>query len=161
MKRIALCLSILALLMIVVAGCSKKSKSCNPVPVAQEEPDIIKYISENGITASRDNSGIYYQIIAPGAGISPSNTSKVTINYVGKLLSNVVCDSASNKEWPMTSLVTGFQIGLPLIKKGGKIKLILPSSYGYGCTPILDSDNTVRVPANSILVFDIELLNVQ
>jgi len=161
MKRIVSCLSILALLMMVTASCSKKNKSCNPVPVTQEEPDILKYISENGITASRDNSGIYYQILAPGAGISPSNTSKVTINYIGKLLSNVVCDSASNKEWPMTSLVTGFQIGLPLIKKGGKIKLILPSSYGYGCTPIYDASNNVKVPANSILVFDIELLNVQ
>jgi FKBP-type peptidyl-prolyl cis-trans isomerase FkpA len=161
MKRIVLCLSILALLTIVAAGCSKKSKSCDPVPVAKEEPEILKYISENGITASRDNSGIYYQIITPGTGIAPGNTSKVTINYIGKLLSNVVCDSASNKEWPMTSLVTGFQIGLPLIKKGGKIKLILPSSYGYGCTPITDANNNVRVPANSILVFDIELLNVQ
>jgi FKBP-type peptidyl-prolyl cis-trans isomerase FkpA len=161
MKRIVLCLSILALLMIVAAGCSKKSKSCDPVPVAKEEPDILKYISENGITASRDPSGIYYEIINPGSGIYPGNTSKVTINYIGKLLNNTVCDSAQNKEWPMTSLVTGFQIGLPLIKKGGTIKLILPSSYGYGCTPILDANNNVRVPANSILVFDIDLLNVQ
>jgi len=51
-------------------------------------------------------------------------------------------------------LIAGWQIGLPLIHKGGEIKLIVPSSLAYGC-------GNGPLPANSILYFDIHLVDVQ
>jgi len=60
---------------------------------------------------------------------------------------------ASKTGWPLGSLIAGWQIGLPLIQKGGKIKLIVPSSLAYGCGG--------NLPANSILYFDVHLVDVQ
>jgi FKBP-type peptidyl-prolyl cis-trans isomerase FkpA len=61
---------------------------------------------------------------------------------------------ATKTGWVLGSLIAGWQIGLPLIQKGGEIKLIIPSSLGYGC------DNGA-LPPNSILYFDIHLVDVQ
>ena len=73
------------------------------------------------------------------------------------LLDGTVFDS--HPTTPISSLLSdmiqGFQIGLPLIQKGGTIKLIIPSSLAYGCNGI------GAVPGNSILYFDVELTDVQ
>ena len=56
--------------------------------------------------------------------------------------------------WTLGSLIPGWQIGLPLIQKGGEIKLIVPSSLAYGC-------GSGPLPPNSVLYFDIHLVDVQ
>jgi hypothetical protein len=61
---------------------------------------------------------------------------------------------SSKTGWILGSLIPGWQIGLPLIHKGGEIKLIVPSSLAYGC-------GNGPLPANSILYFDIHLVDVQ
>jgi FKBP-type peptidyl-prolyl cis-trans isomerase FkpA len=55
----------------------------------------------------------------------------------------------------LNTVIEGWQIGMPLIKKGGRIKLIIPSSYGYGC---IEKGN---IPPNSVLYYDVYLANVQ
>ena len=62
--------------------------------------------------------------------------------------------SARPVSFNLLELIQGWQKGLPLVKKGGKIKLIIPPSLGYGATP------QQGIPANSVLVFDIELVGV-
>jgi len=135
---------------------SSSSQSCTPASVASEEPTIITYASNNGINATRHSSGLYYEIISAGSGASPSANSKVFVTYIGKLLDGTTFDQQtdSNKTgWPLGSLIAGWQIGLPLIQKGGEIKLIVPSSLAYGCGG--------NLPANSILYFDVHLVDVQ
>jgi FKBP-type peptidyl-prolyl cis-trans isomerase FkpA len=141
------------------SGCVKHAtpQSCTPNSVANEEPTILTYASANGITATRDASGLYYQVITPGSGGAPSISSKVFVTYTGKLLNGTVFDrqtDAAQTGWVLGSLIQGWQIGLPLIQKGGEIKLIVPSSLAYGC-------NGGSLPANSILYFDIQLVDVQ
>jgi len=140
-------------------GClkSSSSQSCTPATVASEEPAIIAYASANGINTTRHSSGLYYEIISPGSGATPSVNSKVFVTYVGKLLDGSVFDQQANADhtgWVLGTLIAGWQIGLPLIHKGGEIKLIVPSSLAYGC-------GAAALPANSILYFDIHLVDVQ
>jgi len=58
-------------------------------------------------------------------------------------------------------LLPGWKQGLPLISKGGQIELYVPPSLGYGSTPQYDNSGNLLVPANSILIYNIDLVNVQ
>ncbi len=139
-------------------ACSKKDSACKTVDPKAEEPAMLSYASANGITPVKHSSGMYYQIITPGTGATPAMGSIVSVTYTGKLINNTVFDmqeDASKTKWPLNTLIEGWQIGIPLIKKGGKIKLLVPSKYGYGC------NGAGPIPGNSILIFDIELVDVQ
>ncbi len=122
------------------------------------EKQITEFIRKNNITATKHPSGLYYQIIKAGTGNStyPSGT-KITIKYVGKLLNGTVIDDGNNVEntFQLAQLIEGWRIGIPLIQKGGEIRLIIPSELAYG------SQATGPVPANSVLDFTIQLINVQ
>ncbi len=141
---------------ILAAGC--KSKGCDPVSPATEEPTIIAYTATAGGTWVKHSSGIYYQIIATGSGTAPNDNSFVWVNYTGKYLNGTVFDSNTNPTTPYKSklgaLVDGWRIMLPLIKIGGKIRMVIPSALAYGCS-------SSSIPANSVLYFDIDLINVQ
>jgi FKBP-type peptidyl-prolyl cis-trans isomerase FkpA len=133
------------------------SQSCTPASVSSEEPSILAYAANNGIFVTRHSSGLYYEIISTGSGATPSVNSKIFVTYVGKLLDGRVFDQqadSSKTGWVLGTLIEGWKIGLPLIQKGGEIKLIIPSSLAYGC-------GTSTLPANSILYFDVRLIDVQ
>jgi FKBP-type peptidyl-prolyl cis-trans isomerase FkpA len=143
-----------------LSGCLKgsNSSSCTPVPVANEEPTILAFAANHGINATKDASGLYYQIDSLGTGPAPTASSVVFVTYTGKLLNGAVFDQQTNANqtgWTLGGLIPGWQIGLSLIKKGGGIKLIVPSSLAYGCQP------NGPIPANSILYFEIHLVDVQ
>ena len=136
---------------------SSSSQSCTPASVSSEEPNILAYAANNGIFVTKDASGLYYEIISSGSGATPTANSRVFVTYVGKLLDGRVFDQqadSSKTGWVLGTLIAGWQIGLPLIQKGGEIKLIVPSSLAYAC------DNT-NLPANSILYLDVRLTDVQ
>ena len=123
-----------------------------------EEGTITTYAAANGITATRHSSGLYYQIINPGSTVTPIISSKIFVTYTGKLLNGTVFDQQTNSSLTgffLSQVIPGWQIGIPLIQKGGEIKLIVPSSLAYGCTA------QGPIPANSVLYFDIVLVDVQ
>ena len=118
---------------------------------------MLAYAGNNGINYTRHSSGLLYEIVSQGSGATPSANSKVFVTYTGKLLDGRVFGQESDSSktgWILGTLIPGWQIGLPLIQKGGEIKLIVPSSLAYGCD---DS----QLPANSILYFDVHLADVQ
>lgn len=160
MKNIYFVLAIAALLV----SCIKSNTGCEPLKPSAEEAQIVAYATANGINAIKDSSGIYYEIVEPGAGASPQLNSKIFVTYIGKRLDGTIFDKqedASKTGWQLgqngnsTGLIEGWQIMLPLIHKGGHIKMIIPSSYAYGCTGY---DN---IPPNEILFFDVTLFDVQ
>lgn len=137
-------------------ACKKKDDSCKNVDPKAEEPAMLNYASANGIFPVKHSSGMYYEIINPGTGATPVMGSTVFAKYTGKLVNNTVFDKSEEAvRFPLKGVIEGWQIGIPLIKKGGKIKLIIPSAYTYGCK------GSGRIPGNSILIFDIELVDVQ
>ncbi len=86
----------------------------------------------------------------------PTSSSKVFVTYTGKLLSGTQFDQSSNViSFFLNQVIEGWQIGVPLIKKGGKILLLIPSAYAYGC------NGSRSIPPNSVLFFDIDLIDVQ
>jgi len=146
-----------------LAACKKNSSNDNFDVAAQFDADttaIRAYIVKNNITATKHESGIFYQIITPGSGAveyTPSTT--VTANYSGRVLGNTATfDTTEGKApvaFPLGGVITGWQIGVPLIQKGGTIRLVIPSYYGYG------NRATGSIPANSILDFNITLVDVK
>jgi FKBP-type peptidyl-prolyl cis-trans isomerase FkpA len=123
-----------------------------------KDQEIADYIKANNITAIKDETGLYYQIIKPGSGDYKYHTNtQITIKYEGKLLDGKVFDNGDGKEqsFYLSSLIKAWQIGVPKIQKGGEIRLICPPNLGYG------SQASGPIPANSVLDFKIELINVQ
>ena len=98
---------------------------------------------------------MYIQIEREGSKEKPTKSSDVTIHYKGYLLDHTVFDQTDGdaRTFPLGALITGWQIGIPYIGKGGKCKLIIPPHIGYGSNAMGD------IPANSPLVFDIELVD--
>ncbi len=103
-------------------------------------------------------SGLRYEIIAPGTGAAPKPTDTVKVNYTGALIDGTVFDSSERQGKPMefqlNSVIPGWTEGLQKISKGGKIKLFVPPSLGYG------DDGRPGIPPGSVLVFDVELLDI-
>jgi FKBP-type peptidyl-prolyl cis-trans isomerase FkpA len=124
---------------------------------AYEETLIKDFLTTNKITALKDPSGLYYQIITAGTGKTPISSATVKVAYTGRLLTGSIFDQATTAaplSIALTSVIEGWQTGVPLIKEGGKIRLFIPSRFGYG------SSGQSSIPPNSILDFDIELIEV-
>jgi FKBP-type peptidyl-prolyl cis-trans isomerase FkpA len=144
-------------------SCGKNVSGCQPTPVANEKDQLVAYCNANGITYSVHPSGILYEIIAPGSGVPPTVTSTVSVIYTGKHLDNTTFDANST---PYTTLlndfIDGWKIGLTLIKKGGRIKLLVPSALGYSCTGSgLNASGQQAIKANEPLFFDVTLTDVK
>ena len=145
-------------LVIGVSSC-KKNSSVDPAKQAIIDDNLIKdFITKNNIPAIRLESGVYYQVILPGSGtvVYSLNTS-VSAFYTGRLLNGSVFDKAITNplSFKLGRVIQGWIVGVPLIQKGGKIRLLIPSGYGYG-----DVD-AGTIPASSVLDFEIELVDVQ
>lgn len=153
MNRLLLLLGIVSMFMV----------SCEDITLQSEiDEDIIKnYIADNNLNATRHASGLYYVIYDEGSGSNPTVYSDVKVSYEGYLTDGQVFDSGVLNYYPLTSLITGWQIGVPLIKQGGRIKLIVPSALGYGQYGSGDDGDpdTVDIPGNAVIIFDITLID--
>jgi len=139
-------------------SCGKTSTSgCTPATIASEKTSMINYCNANAIKYT-DSLGILFQVMNPGSGVAPNLNSHIYITYTGKLFDGTIFDSQSNATstgWVLSSLIDGWKIGLPIIKKGGEIKLVIPSSLAYGCA------GAGPIPSNTPLFFDVTLVDVQ
>ncbi|MBY0481207.1 MAG: FKBP-type peptidyl-prolyl cis-trans isomerase [Chitinophagaceae bacterium] len=139
-------------------SCGKADSGCTPATVASERATLISYCTTNTINYIEHSSGILYEVINPGTGANPTTSSRVYITYTGKLFNGTVFDAQTNPTgtgWVLNTLIDGWKIGLPLIKKGGRIKLVIPSSLAYGCA------GNGNIPSNTPLFFDVTLVDVQ
>jgi FKBP-type peptidyl-prolyl cis-trans isomerase FkpA len=158
-------LGLLTLVLFLSVSCNKDngSTSCpftdyNVTVPEGEVAAVENYLAGKGITnATKDNRGFYYTIQSAGSGMVASPCSSITIFYVGKLTNDTVFDQtgAAPRSFVLGQLIPGWIKGIPLIKPGGRIILYLPPSLGYG------NVTNGPIPANSILIFDIQLQGVQ
>lgn len=120
---------------------------------------ITQAIAENKTDAKQEHDGVYYTIMKEGTGKQVSINDTVTAFYKGYLFSdNSVFDQTKDKPatFPLNRLIKGWQIGVPLCKVGGKIKLIIPSNLAYSIRT-----RAAKIPPNSILVFEIEVVDAR
>ncbi|MEP6675162.1 MAG: FKBP-type peptidyl-prolyl cis-trans isomerase [Ferruginibacter sp.] len=145
-------------------ACKKTSTDCafqNSATVASaaEIAYIQTYLTNNGLTATQHSSGMFYTVTSAGSGSAPGLCSGVTVRYSGRTFNTTstggVFDSnTTGVSFTLGQLIVGWQKGIPLIAKGGAITLYIPPSLGYG------SAAAGSIPANSYLVFTIQLDNV-
>jgi FKBP-type peptidyl-prolyl cis-trans isomerase FkpA len=163
MRKLIPLLTVLFLSAALSCGKSDDSNTqCNftdpPVSVPASEITALEgYLASKGITnAVRDTRGFYYIISNPGTGATPTVCSRVSVNYVGKLTNDAIFDQTTTTpaSFFLGQTIAGWIKGVPLIKAGGRITLFLPPSLGYGNVAI------GPIPANSILIFDVDLLTV-
>ena len=135
---------------IILCGCKK-------VDYEVLDNDIIQqYIIDNNLSAQSTGSGLYYVIDVPGTGENPTLSSNVTVAYTGSLTDGSIFDqsSANGITFPLSGVIQGWQEGIPLFKEGGSGILLIPSALGYG------SQSVGSIPANSVLIFDVNLIDV-
>ncbi|HUP11135.1 MAG TPA: FKBP-type peptidyl-prolyl cis-trans isomerase [Niastella sp.] len=123
-----------------------------------EQQAVQSHLTTNNITAAaKDSSGLYYEILNAGTGDNTANLcSQVELTYTGKLTSGTVFEQKTTA-FTLGSTIEGFRKGIPLIKKGGHMRLYIPPALAYGSKEVKDESGKVIIPANSILVFDITL----
>jgi len=132
---------------VIVFGSNKDnsgSTSTSPTPSAA---------SDNGQLQSTDET--------VGTGAEAVAGKKVTVNYSGTLTNGTKFDSSYDRNQPFSftlgagEVIKGWDEGVAGMKVGGKRKLVIPPSLGYG------AQANGSIPANSTLVFEVELLGVE
>ena len=110
--------SIIVLFLLAMAGCEKEKSQ------AEKDDEIINnYLTDNNLEAEYHSSGLYYNISDEGYGGHPDLSSTVEVKYKGYLTNNQVFDEATGDntfEIELSKLISGWQIGIPLLQKSGK-----------------------------------------
>ncbi|HEX5843776.1 MAG TPA: FKBP-type peptidyl-prolyl cis-trans isomerase [Pseudomonas sp.] len=121
-----------------------------------------KFLEDNakreGVTTTA--SGLQYEVVQKAEGAQPKATDVVTVHYEGKLTDGSVFDSSIERgspiDLPVSGVIPGWVEGLQLMHVGEKYKLYIPSELAYG-----EQSPTPAIPANSVLVFDLELIAIK
>lgn len=106
-------------------------------------------------------SGVLYRVVNKGSGKeSPTVASKVKVNYAGRLIDGTEFDSSYKRnmpaEFPVSQVIRGWTEVLQKMKVGDKFEVAIPSQHAYG-----EAGSPPRIPPNSVLVFDMELLGIE
>jgi FKBP-type peptidyl-prolyl cis-trans isomerase len=147
-------LSVFCLLSTSLLSCTKTSTAEQD---KKDDDAITSYLSKNSINnATKNSSGLYYTIEDLGTGMQVKANNTVYMKYKGYLLDGTVFDE--NKIGTTLSLpntIKGWQEGIPKFKVGGKGKLFIPSKLGYG------TEAVGTIPANSVLIFEVEVIEIK
>jgi FKBP-type peptidyl-prolyl cis-trans isomerase len=128
------------------------------VQALMDKQAIFDAIASGKFDTTGSKDGLYYKILKEGTGSSVMVSDTVVAYYKGALLNAEVFDSTKDAPatFPLNRLIKGWQTGLPLCKAGGKIRLFIPSGLAYSIRT-----RSPKIPPNSVLVFDIEVLEVK
>lgn len=118
------------------------------------------YLAENaqreGVTVLA--SGLQFEVLVAGEGAKPSAEDQVRTHYHGTLIDGTVFDSSYERgqpaEFPVGGVIPGWVEALQLMNAGSKWRLHVPSELAYG------AQSVGSIPAHSVLVFDVELLDI-
>jgi FKBP-type peptidyl-prolyl cis-trans isomerase len=124
--------------------------------------------ASNTITADTPNGttptaaeNVKIEDIEEGTGPEVKSGDTVVMHYTGTLTNGTKFDSSVDRNEPFETqigvgqVIQGWDLGVIGMKVGGKRKLTIPPSLGYG------AQATGSIPANSILIFDLELLEIK
>lgn len=104
-------------------------------------------------------SGLQYIVVEEGTGARPTADSTVQVHYTGTLIDGTKFDSSYDRgqpaQFPLKGVIAGWTEALQLMKVGGKMKIFVPPSIGYG-----DRGAPPVIGPNATLIFDIELIDI-
>lgn len=162
----------------MMAKQQKKQEADAAKQLTDDVTAIEKFLKENNIEAQKTESGIFYVMKEEGTGEQASAGDTVKVNYAGHVLNGPFFDTndeALAKEKDLFNeqraaqggyaplefvlgqgrVIKGWDEGIALLKEGGKATLYIPSPLAYG-----PRQRSAEIVANSILVFDVELVDV-
>ena len=123
-----------------------------------EETYLAENATKEGVVSLP--SGLQYKVITPGDGPSPLKTDKVKVHYKGTLTDGTVFDSSYDLGQPasfnVSGVIKGWTEALLLMQVGSKWELTIPSILGYGTR-----GKGGKIPPNSTLLFELELLGIE
>ncbi len=126
----------------------------------KNKEDGAKFLEKNKSEANVKTtaSGLQYIVLQEGTGKTPTPKDMVKAHYKGTLIDGKQFDSSYDRgqpaEFPVEGVIKGWTEALQMMKVGGKMKLFIPSDLGYG------ESARPGIPANSVLIFEVELLDV-
>jgi FKBP-type peptidyl-prolyl cis-trans isomerase len=128
-----------------------------------EDAVIQNYLSKNslsGFTKSADN--IWYKISEPGTGSKIIGLdSTITFNYTGRLLNGTVFETNEGVSTLLSGYIPSWHKSIPLVKEGGSIRFVAPSSFSYGLAGSpASSVGQISIPAFAPLDFDVKVTKV-
>ena len=120
--------------------------------VAEDEPPALRETVET-------ESGLEYRVLRSGSGPSPRLEDQVRVHYRGRLENGKEFDSSYRSgrpaTFPVNGVIRGWTEALLLMKEGDKWELSIPPELGYGSRGVKNA-----IPPNSILIFEVELLEI-
>jgi FKBP-type peptidyl-prolyl cis-trans isomerase len=129
--------------------------------VPEETTSVASATDENGGEDMNDQSQkLVIEELEIGAGSLATKGKRITVHYTGTLTDGTKFDSSVDRGTPFSftlgagEVIQGWDQGFDGMKVGGKRKLTIPASLGYGNRPV------GSIPANSTLIFEVELLKV-
>jgi FKBP-type peptidyl-prolyl cis-trans isomerase len=120
-----------------------------------------KFLAENakkpGVKTT--SSGLQYEVITEGTGEKPVTSSTVKVHYEGFLINGKKFDSSRDRgeptQFPLNGVIRGWTEGVALMPVGSRYKLYIPYPLGYG-----EQGSGDAIPGGSVLIFDVELLEI-
>lgn len=146
--------NLLALLFIFFISCNDDNQPVDYVSLNDQE--IQDYLIANDLEAEKSASGLYYIIDNEGTGERPATTDQVRVAYKGYFLDGTVFDQSTSEgiSFNLQQVIRGWTEGITYFKEGGSGMLLVPSHLGYGFQDYGD------IPGGSVLIFEIELIEV-
>ena len=152
----------LGLILLFLFGCSetlKNTKAKNDNVTSLGSAFLEKNSSRPEVVTT--TSGLQYIVVKQGNGIKPSLSSTVVTHYQGEFIDGTVFDSSRQRgapaTFPVTGVIEGWTEALQLMNEGSHWRLFIPPELAYGDR----GAGGGRIPPNSVLIFDIELLEVK
>ena len=137
-----------------MAGCKKEKcgyNECELKAPASEIQAVQNYLASQNITnAVQHCSGLYYVIDTLGTGQYPNACASVAARYKGMLINGNIFDQGATT-FSLREVIPGWRNGVPLVRAGGKIRLFIPPTLGYGAS------GYGPVPGNAVIVFEVGL----
>ncbi|MCL2041785.1 MAG: FKBP-type peptidyl-prolyl cis-trans isomerase [Bacteroidales bacterium] len=128
--------------------------------IAEEKTTLRQYMEENNINATETESGLFIAVVQEGTGQQAQPGDQVSVHYTGKLLNGKVFDSSVDRGTPIRfqvgvgQVIRGWDEGIVTMKVGEKAIFLIPSPLAYGERDLGD------IPANSPLIFEVELVEI-
>jgi len=149
-----------------------KQKAAEAKQLVADDKKLKAYFAKNHITPLKTSSGLYYTIKEDGKGDKAMPGDSVSMNYTGTLLDGTKFDSNTDTAFKHTqpfwfvlgrgAVIKGWDEGVALLKSGTKAVFYIPSTMAYGAQARPGGGaNPKGIPANSILLFDVELLSTK
>ena len=124
---------------------------------AQLDDRLIQdFVTSKGLTMTKDPSGVWYSVSAPGTGDVPITiNSTIQTAYTGRFTDGTVFQTNADASFIVSETIAGWGKVIPgRLRKGGKMRMIIPSRLAYG------QSGGSAIPGNAILDFDIEILSI-